>query len=81
MLAQTVGDYKFMWMDIGTNGTDVAIFNVCQLQNYIVRSQLGFPIAEPLVLRDSAIPCLFLGDNSFTLKTLFMKSQNMNISE
>ena len=51
-------NYKFMWVDVGINGSssDVQIFNHLQLWAGIIDDTLQVPTAEPLPSDDSPMP-------------------------
>ena len=73
MLALVNEDYKFVWVEVVTNdaNSDVAIANRCKFHEYIVNNQLDIPAPEAVVPGDIVFPLIFLGDNSFAIKTYF----------
>ena len=52
LLALVDAKYKFLWVDVGTNGSssDAQIFNDCDLHAGIIDGTLDVPDAEPLPL-------------------------------
>ena len=68
-------NYKFIWLNIGTNGAvgDVQIWNNNQLKLGMStgRHQLPQPEAFPGDTID--IPCFLIGDEAFALEELLMK--------
>jgi hypothetical protein len=75
MLALVDADYKFMWIDVGANGStsDCAVFNVSELKEALDTDTLGLPAPEPLPGDDREIPYFFVGDDAFPLRTYMMK--------
>lgn len=75
MLAVVDADYKFIWVDIGSNGSasDAQIFNNCELKGAIENGTIGFPEPEPLPNDDRDMPFFLVGDDAFALKTWMMK--------
>lgn len=75
MLALVDGNYKFLWVDVGSNGaaSDSQIFNGCQLKEMIEDDELGIPAAEPLPGGEVDIPYFFIGDDAFALRSFMMK--------
>lgn len=75
MLAVVDGNYKFLWVDVGTNGasSDSQIFNDCELKEMIEEDQLCIPPAEPLPGGELDIPYFFIGDDAFALRSFMMK--------
>ena len=53
MLALVDGQYKFRWVDAGTDGScsDAQIFNACQLKRRIEDGRIGFPDPAPITQR------------------------------
>ena len=49
LLALVDGDYKFLWADVGSNGSssDCGIFNESELEPPLREGTLGFPDPEP----------------------------------
>ncbi len=71
LLALVAGDYKFLWVDIGQNGSssDAQIFRQCELKEAINEGTIGLPPAYPLPQYDRLMPifyslwcCIFLDD-------------------
>ena len=75
MLAAVDADYKFLWVDIGANGSasDAQIFNTCELKEAIESGEINFPDPEPLLRDNIDIPYFLVGDDAFALKTWMMK--------
>jgi len=75
LLAVVDADYKFMWANIGGNGSasDAGVFNNCGLRNALEEDTLGFPPPEPLRGDDTDIPFFMVGDDAFPLRTWLMK--------
>ena len=75
LMAVVDGDYKFIWIDVGTNGacSDAQIWNSCELKDLILDDRLGIPEAEPLPGREEDIPYFLIGDDAFALRTFMMK--------
>ena len=75
LLALVDAKYKFMWVDVGTNGSssDAQIFNECYLRSGIVDGTLDVPDAEPLPGDDRDMPYFLIGDDAFSLRTWLMK--------
>ncbi len=69
------GDYNFLWVDVGQNGSssDTQIFNQCELKEVIKDRTIGFPPEDPLPNDDRPMPYFILGDDAFALKTWLMK--------
>jgi hypothetical protein len=74
LMALCDADYKFVWVDAGTNGSisDAQLFNDCELRQAIEDGSIEFPAAEPLPLDDKNMPYFILGDNAFPLRTWLM---------
>jgi hypothetical protein len=75
LLALVDAEYKFMWIDVGANGStsDCAVFNVSELKEGLENNTLGMPPAEPLPGDDRPMPYFLVGDDAFVLKTWMMK--------
>jgi len=75
MLALVDGDYKFIWVDAGTNGSssDAQIFNTCELKEMVESDLLGIPPAQPFPGGDTDVPFFFIADDAFALKPWLMK--------
>ena len=75
LLALVDAKYKFLWVDVGTNGSssDAQIFNDCDLCSGIVDGTLDIPDAESLPGDDRDIPYFLIGDDAFSLRTWLMK--------
>ena len=75
LLAIVDGDYKFVWVNIGANGSasDCGIYNRSPLEVALREGTLGFPDAAPLPHDDVPIPYFFVGDDAFPLRPYMMK--------
>ena len=75
LLALVDADYKFLWVDLGGNGSmsDAQIFNVSELKECMENGTIGFPDPEPMPNDDRNTPYLILGDDAFGLRTYLMK--------
>ena len=75
LLALVDGDYKFLWADVGANGSasDCAVFNQCVLKKSIENRKIGFPDPESLPHDDKNMPYFLVGDDAFPLKAWMMK--------
>ena len=69
LFALVDANYKFMWVDVGVNGSssDVQIFNQSQLRSVIIDGTLQVPAAEPLPDEDRSMPYFLIGDDAFSL--------------
>ena len=69
LLGLVDAEYKFIWIDVGTNGStsECVIFNSSDLLQVIEGDTLGLPPHEPLPGDDRAIPYFFIGDVEFDL--------------
>ena len=75
LLALVDADYKFIWADVGNQGSssDAQIFNNSQLRNGLENGTLGLPDPEPLPHDDRATPYFLVGDDAFPLRKWMMK--------
>lgn len=75
LLALVDADYKFLWVDVGSNGSasDAQIFNQGELKDCIVDGTIGFPPREPLKNDDRPLPFYIIADDAFPLQTWLMK--------
>ena len=75
MLALVDGQYKFRWVDVGTEGScsDGQIFNASQLKRRIEDGRIGFPDPAPITQGGPDVPYFILADDAFALKTWLMK--------
>ena len=75
MLALVDADYKFIWVDVGSNGCagDAQIFNGSELKEVIEDGTIGFPDAEPLPGDDKDMPYFIAADDAFALRLWLMK--------
>ena len=75
MLCVIDADYKFVWADVGGNGStsDCAIFNSSELRPALEEGRMGFPDPEPLPGDNIDVPYFLVGDDAFPLRTWMMK--------
>ena len=75
LLAVVDGDYKFLWADIGANGSssDCGIYNESALEPALRLNTIGFPAPDPLPHDDRDTPYFLVGDDAFPLRTYMMK--------
>jgi len=75
LLAVVDADYKFLWADVGANGSasDCAVFNGSTLGAALTNNTLGLPPPEPLPNDDRDTPFFLVGDDAFPLRTWMMK--------
>ena len=75
MLALVDGQYKFIWVDVGTAGScsDAQIFNTCHLKRKIDDGSIGFPDPALITQGGQDVPYFILADDAFALKTWSMK--------
>jgi len=70
MLALVDGDYNFIWVNAGSNGTgsDAQIWNICELKEMIEENKLGIPEAGS----QQDVPYFIVGDDNFALRTFLV---------
>lgn len=75
LMALVDGDYKFSWVDVGSNGSagDAQVFNRSELKECMDDQTLGVPAPEPLPHDDRDMPFFIVGDDAFALRTWLMK--------
>ena len=75
MLALIDADYKFIWAEVGANGSssDAQIFNDCELREVIENGTIGFPDPEPLTGGTRDVPYFIVGDDAFPMRSWLMK--------
>ena len=86
LLALVDADYKFLWVDVGANGStsDCAVFNQSELKPELENGTLGLPPPTALVGDDTLIPHFVIGDDAFPLRPWMMKpysSRNLTNDE
>lgn len=75
LLALVDADYKFLWVDVGSNGSasDAQIFNQGELKDCVEDGTIGFPPDEPLPNDDRPLPYFIIADDAFPLRSWLMK--------
>jgi len=74
LMALVDGDYRFMWVDVGTRATcDSAVFNASTLKESLETGAINFPHPEPLPGDNEDTPYFLVGDDAFALRTWMMK--------
>ena len=75
ILAVVDANYKFIWLDIGTNGAagDAQIWNNSGLKLGLSTNRLNLPPPEPLPGDTTDIPFYLIGDDAFALEEFLMK--------
>ena len=75
LFALVDANYKFMWVDLGVNGSssDAQIFNQSELRSGIIDGTLQVLAAEPLPGDDRSMPYFLIGDDAFSLRTWLIK--------
>ena len=75
MLALVDAQYKFLWVDIGGQGSqsDCQIFNSSELKEALEDGSLNLPPADAMPNDDQPTPYFILGDDAFALKSYLMK--------
>ena len=68
-------NYKFIWLNIGTNGAadDAQIWNNSDLKLRMSTDRLYLPQPEPFPGDTAGIPFFLIGDDAFALEEFFMK--------
>ena len=64
-------DYKFMWVDIGANGStsDCVVFNDSELKDGFEHDDIGLPPPDHLTNDDLDVQYYMLEDDAFPLRT------------
>jgi hypothetical protein len=75
LLALVDADYKFLYVDVGTNGraNDSGILTRSTLIETIENGELNLPPSQPLPGRHLEVPFVIVGDDAFPLKQYLMK--------
>ncbi len=86
LMALVDADYKFIWIDVGTNGSasDAQIFNSSELRDCIENGAIGLPADALVPNDDKPTPFFIIGDNAFPFHTYLMKPfsrRNMEMDE
>lgn len=68
-MAITDGNYKFLWVSIGSNGrnSDAGIFNNSDFGSKIIDGTLDLPADQPLTAGLPSMPHVFVADEAFPL--------------
>lgn len=74
-MALVDADYKFLYVDVGTNGraSDAGVWHKCSLHQAIEGNTLCIPPPTVLPLSNVESPYVIVGDDAFPLKTYIMK--------
>ena len=74
LFAYVDANYKFMWVDVGVNGSssDAQIFNQSELWSGIINGTLQVQPVEPLPSEDYPMPYFLIGDDAFSHHTWLM---------
>jgi hypothetical protein len=75
LLAAVDANYKFLYVDVGTNGrvSDGGVWENCSLNKVLVTSAAGIPNETTLPKSNKCLPHVFVGDDAFPLKTYILK--------
>ena len=77
LLALVDANYKFIWVDIGTEGRagDAAIYNESALKQAITNKTIGLPPPEPIPNDNmkTPVPYFIIADDAFALSCNLMK--------
>ena len=68
-------DYRFMYVDIGGNGStpDCSIYNASTLKVDLASDDIGLPVPDCLPGDDAHLPYFLVGDDAFPLASYMMK--------
>ena len=74
LLALVDAEQKFMWVDVGANGScsDAGLFKETQLYKDFEAGKMRLPTTDSLPNDDRPFPYFILGDNAFALKSWMM---------
>ena len=67
-------DSKFLWVDVGANESDCAVFNNSDIKAVWEDGTLGLLPAEPLSGDDQPMPYFLIRDDTLPLHEWLMKS-------
>ena len=75
LMAFAAADYKFLFVDIGANGScaDSGVFKETNLYKAVMDEYAGLPDPEPLPNDDCPVNYSFIGDDAFGLRPWLMK--------
>ena len=75
LLALVDADYKFLFVDIGTNGRvfDGRVFRNSSLSKAVETNSLNFPPTKPLAEGYAPVPHVIVADDAFPLKENILK--------
>ena len=84
LLGVVDGDYKFLWVDVGANGStsDCAVFNNSAFKEALEDGTLGQPPYGILPGDNVRIPYFLIGDDAFPMRKWLMKPySNRNLTD
>ena len=75
MLAIVDAWYRFIYVDVGTNGraSDATVWKNSSWRSCIENGTIRLPEDSPLPGTNASVPHVFIGDDSFPLKRYMMK--------
>ncbi|XP_037822868.1 uncharacterized protein LOC119611377 isoform X2 [Lucilia sericata] len=75
LMAFVDADYKFIFVDVGSNGraNDASVFNQSEIGIAIRNEALNFPENQELPGSDVKVPFVFVADEAFRLSTRILK--------
>ena len=75
LLALVDADYKFLYVDIGTNGrvADGGVFKNSTLFTALEENKLGLPSPKPIQCNGPPVPYTIVADDAFPLKEYIQK--------
>ncbi len=68
-MAHVDADYKFIWIDVGANGSasDIQIFHSSERYECIETGQIGLPPAVPVPNDDRPMPFFIIGNDALAM--------------
>lgn len=75
LMAVAGPDYECLYSDVGTNGlvSDGGVWNKCSLLQSLADNTFPVPPPRPLPFGNTEMPCDFVGDDAFALRSFLMK--------
>lgn len=75
LLGVVDADYKFIWADVGANGSssDAGVFNQSVLEPALREGRIGFPPPDPMPNDDRDTPYFIVADDAFPLRPYCVK--------